>query len=117
MATPWFEPATVNMLGGLLGGVGGAAGILGGLAGSLAPRGIGRRWILGAWMFFIAAGVLLLVVGLIALLAGQPFWIAWPFLASGAGLSGLMGMLLPVIRHRYEEAEERRVTAEALRRS
>ena len=45
MATPWFEPATVNMLGGLLGGVGAAAGILGGLAGSLGPRGIGRRWI------------------------------------------------------------------------
>ncbi len=117
MATPWFEPTTVGLLGALIGGLGGAAGILGGLAGSLAPRGVGRRWILGAWMFFIAAGALLLAVGLLALLAGQPFWIAWPFLASGAGLGGLMSMLLPMIRRRYEEAEERRITAEALRRS
>jgi hypothetical protein len=44
-------------------------------------------------------------------------WGAWPFLFSGAGLGGLMSMLLPMIRHRYEEAEERRVAAEALRRS
>ncbi len=117
MAAPQFEPSTVGLLGALIGGLGGAAGILGGLAGSLAPRGIGRRWILGAWTGFIAAGVLLLTVGVLALLARQPFWIAWPFLFSGAGLGGLMSMLLPMIRHRYEEAEERRVAAEALRRS
>ncbi len=118
MATPWFEPSSAGLLGALIGGVGGsAAGILGALAGALAPRGTGRRWILGAWMSFVAAGVVLLAVGLIAVLAGQPFWIAYPFLISGGVLGGVMGALLPGVRRRYREAEERRIAAEALRRS
>lgn len=118
MAEPWFDP---NHFGALYGSIaGGACGVLGGalgaLTGILAPRGIGRPWILGGYYIALALGSASLIFGLYALAAGQPLHIwLWPFQV-GAILLVVFGGLLPVVKARYRQAEERRFEAEALRK-
>ena len=48
---------------------------------------------------------------------GQPFFVYYPLLLIGILASGLMSGLLPVIRKRYQEADNRRLDAEEFRRS
>jgi membrane protein implicated in regulation of membrane protease activity len=66
---------------------------------------------------FIVAGVAHLAVGLAALIARQPYAIWYPFLLFGVICTVVMGPLYPVVRRRYEDAEQRRIDAEALRSS
>lgn len=117
MAEPWFEPNTFGALfGTIVGGGGGTlVGVWGGLAGSLAQQGRGRAFVLGAAWVFVGLGALLCAAGLYALLAGQPFHIwFWPCQV-GLLLAVLVGCLIPVVRHRYAEAEARRLQAEQFR--
>ena len=117
MAEPWFDPNTFGVwLGGLGGGVGGTlCGLWGAACGMLAPRGIGRTWILGFGWLMVAVGVGCLGFGLYALAMGQPWniWL-WPC-HIGLIVSGVVGGLIPVIRKRYAEAESRRLQAEEFR--
>jgi hypothetical protein len=118
MSAPWFDPNEFGMWFGILaGGVGGSrAGLFGALAGTLAPQGKGRTCVLGAMGAFLGMGLVLVALGLVALVCGQPFGIwFWPVFA-GADCALLFGLLTPVIRRRYAEAEERRLEGEALRR-
>lgn len=113
----WFD----NSEAGLVGGIGGAAvgvlaGVYGALTGVLAPRGIGRRAMLTAHVILIVLGVCGLGVGVYALAAGQPYHVWYPFVLMGFVLTAVLGGLLPVVRRRYDEAEQRRIDAEALRR-
>lgn len=119
MSEPWFNVATFGAwYGGLVGGIGGSlCGVLGGLAGMLAPQGKGRAFILGGMAFFACFGVANLLLGLVALLAGQPYGIWYGPLLCGLIFTVVVGSLIPVVRKRYREAEERRIQAEALRRS
>ena len=108
--TPWFEdPNRFGALfGAIVGGGGGTlGGVLGGLSGWLAPKGKGKPFIVGGFIAFIALGVVLLIVGLYALIARQPYGIWYPFLLSGAIFCGVMGGLLPVVLKRYRDAEKR----------
>jgi hypothetical protein len=59
----------------------------------------------------------MLAVGGYALLSGQPYGIWYPMLLCGAIFTVVMGSLFPVVRHRYQEAEMRRITAESIRAS
>jgi hypothetical protein len=119
MVQPWFEPNEFGAWYGTIAGSG--AGLLGGVVGTLAgvmgPRGIGRKWILGLMYGGVALGLLQLLFGIYALLAGQPWGIWYGPVLCGAMPTIVFGALTPVVRLRYRQAEERRVEAEGLRKS
>ncbi len=117
MIDPWFDPIRFGIY---YGGIGGAtlgilAGVLGSASGYLAPRGKGRSFILGAFTTLFVIGVLHLLVGLYAVISGQPYGIWYSLILIGVIMSAVMGGLLPVIRKRYAEAEARRMNAAVLR--
>ena len=116
--TPWFSAQASAFFGGYGGG---AVGLLGGCigvaAGTLAPKGKGRSAVLGSMAVFAVLGVLSLLTGLTALVFGQPYHVWYPLLLLGVIPAGVMGGLIPVVRRRYAEAEQRRLDAAALRRS
>lgn len=116
--TPWFDARSSAMFGGIGGA---AAGVLGGVVGAaggiLAPKGKGRGFVLGSMMVGAIFGVLALLTGIVALVLGQPYHVWYPLFLLGAVLGGVMGGLIPVVRRRYREAEQRRLDADALRRS
>jgi multidrug transporter EmrE-like cation transporter len=117
MSEPWFDPNTFGALyGGLVGGVGGSlAGVLGALAGTLAPRGKGKIWILGGMVLFILFGLVNLAIGLYALLNGQPYAIWSGPLLVGCIFTVVIGAMIPVVRLRYRQAEQRHFEAESFR--
>ena len=117
MTQPWFDPVAFGALYGSIGGgvLGVLGGILGAASGYLAPRGKGRSFILGAFTTLLIIGILHLVVGLYALISGQPYGIWYALVLIGVILTAVMVGLLPVVRKRYTEAEARRVGAAALR--
>jgi MFS family permease len=119
MTQPWFDPIHFGALyGGLGGGIlGGVGGVLGAATGVLAPRGKGRSFILGAFTVMTLIGVGNFVVGLYALLTGQPYGIWYPLVLIGAILTIVLGALRPVVRKRYEQFEERKIEAAAFRRA
>jgi MFS family permease len=119
MSQPWCDPNTFGMMYGAIGGgVGGTlGGLLGAAAGYLAPRGKGRRFILGAMGLFVALGVSQLLLGFVAVSTGQPRGIWHPMLVCGFIVTIVIGCLIPVVRTRYAQAEQRRIDAEAIRRS
>jgi hypothetical protein len=109
MTAPWFDPNLFSWIPGTLLGV--VGGTLGAIAGMLAPHGKGRALVLGFHAGAIAVSFVLLVLGAVALLTGQPYGIWYGF-----GLPGLLGVVLfsalyPVIRQRYREAETRKLGA------
>ena len=115
--TPWFSDRTGIMIGafggagvGLLGGAIGVAGSL------LVPKGKGRGFVLGMLMTGMICGIICLLVGITALILGQPYAIWYPLVMLGAVPAAVMGGLLPAIRKRYAEAEQRRMDADDLRR-
>ncbi|MCL4221124.1 MAG: hypothetical protein KJZ65_07115 [Phycisphaerales bacterium] len=115
--TPWFDEQTAGMVGGLLGaGVGGVlGGIGGGVGGPLAAMGKAKHFVLGIFVFGIVVGVALVAVGLAALVMGQPWWVWVSFVGPGVIAAGLMGGLLPVVRMRYRQAEQRKLDAQSFR--
>ncbi|MFO0808309.1 MAG: hypothetical protein U0746_06775 [Gemmataceae bacterium] len=119
MAEPWFDP---NMFGAVFGSVvGGGGGTLGGLwgaaAGTCAQRGIGRAWIIGSGWAIALMGAAIAGFGVFAFVSGQPFHIwFWP-VQTGGLIAILMGLLVPIVRKRFDEAEQRRMAAEQLRTS
>lgn len=117
MDAPWFDPVTFGAwFGAIVGGGGGAlCGIWGALCGILSPRGKGRKVILGGMFMFVIIGLILSGVGLFALLSGQPYGIWYPILMAGLMFAIIPGVLIPVIRKNYQEAENRRIAAESIR--
>ena len=107
---------------GLYGGIAGAAvGLLGGLVGTLlgvlGPRGVGRRLVLGLMVAMVAAGVVSMIAGILAILRDQPYHVYYPLLLCGVIDATVMGGLLPVARGVYRRAEQNRISAEELRRA
>lgn len=117
MPEPWFDPNTFGAwYGSIAGGVGGTiGGLLGAAAGSLAPKGIGRSWILGAMTLMVTLGISQLAFGAYAWMVGQPYGIWYGPLLCGFIFTLVIGGLIPVVRQRYREAEERRIEAAGLR--
>lgn len=117
MAEPWYDPQTAMVWGNnILAFSGAFFGVVGGgIGGSLAGQGKGRRWMLPFIAAFGAIGVLMLIYGLFALIAGQPRGI-WYYPLLGGVLFGILGCGgYFVMRARYDEAERRKVEAEAIR--
>ena len=119
MTQPWFDPIRFGALyGGIGGGVlGTLGGVLGAAAGTLAPKGKGRSFVLGAFTLLIYIGVGHLLIGAYALYTRQPYGIWYPLLLIGGLLTILFSALRPAVRKRYEEAEARKMDAAAFRRS
>lgn len=115
--TPWFDEQTAGMVGGLLGaGVGGVlGGIGGGVGGPLAAMGKAKAFVVGIFCFGILVGVGLMLTGLVALAMGQPWWVWVSFIGPGVISAGVMGGLLPVVRMRYRQAEQRKLDAQSFR--
>ncbi len=115
---PWFDPNLFGALyGGLGGGLGGTlAGLCGAAAGHWAPRGEHRGLVLGAFRVLVVLGGLSLALGLGALLAGQPYGIWFAPVLVGLVLAVVPCALLPRVRRAYDQAEQRRLEAGALRR-
>lgn len=120
MAEPWFDPNAFGAwYGGIVGGCGGALiGILGGIAGGvLVPRGKGKAFVLGAFWLITVLGAMSLLVGLFALVVGQPYGIWYPLCMVGFIYVAVCGGLIPTVRRRYRQAEQRRMEAESIRTS
>lgn len=105
---------TLNIAGGVLGAL---VGCFGALIGYLAPRGKGRRFVLGGMLAFTALGVASLVGGTVLAIRGAPFVVFWPMLLMGIILPGILAPMFAVVRRRYSEAESRRMAAASLRAS
>jgi hypothetical protein len=105
-----------------IGAIGGSAvGVLGGLFGTVvgicAPRGIGRTAVLAGHAALAGLGVLVLLAGVAAVVARQPYHVYYPLLLGGFVLSAVLLPLWPVVRARYRQADARRLEAEELRRA
>jgi MFS family permease len=105
----------------IFGIVGAACGLLGGLfgtvAGLLVPRGRGKPIVYGAFVSILAIALAGVVLGIAALLVGQPqhVWM-WPLLTGGILLASILpsGLMIPAW---YRQAERRRLAAAEFRRS
>lgn len=104
----WWSDAT----GGLIGGIGGSIlGLLGAAMGLLVSRGAARRFVLGTMAAGVALGAILLTVGIVAVVMGQPFGVFYPLLLGGGLCLILCGVGLMTIRYRYAALELRRMEA------
>ena len=114
----WWNAQDGNLYGAIGGAVlGVVGGGIGAAAGVLAPRGKGRGLVLGAMAAVFVAGNVVLAMGVIAMMRGQPYHVWYPLTLCGGIVSLVIGPLLPVVNMRYRQAEARRMEAEGLRRS
>ena len=112
MIEPWFDPNHYAWIPGTAYGL--AAGMMGGLVGWLVPRGRAGNFILRAWFTIWAIAVALLIVGVVALVNGQPWGVWYGLLLPGAIGTLVVGANSLVILKRYREVEERRLAAKDL---
>lgn len=114
---PWFSEESMIYLGAYGGaGIGVVGGLIGAAAGTLAPKGKARGLILKTMLVLGILGVASLITGVIAVVLGQPYIVYYPFLLLGLITSAVMFSVRPAIAKRYQEAEQRRVEAAAMRR-
>ena len=112
MTEPWFDPNAFAWIPGTLLGV--AGGIEGALVGSFAPTGKLKTLVMAVHFAIIAICCILLIVGIVALVTGQPYGVWY-----GLGFPGMLGLVIlgsltPLVRKRYAEAELRKSMAEDL---
>lgn len=113
----WWPNEAAGWIGAIGGSVLGLIGAgIGVAAATLAPRGRGRKAVMGVMIAAIVAGAGLLIAGIVAVSLGQPYAVWYPLVLTGFIATTVMGSLLPVVRVRYREAEQRRVDAAQLRR-
>ncbi|MFM9994941.1 MAG: hypothetical protein ACKVU4_03970 [Phycisphaerales bacterium] len=116
--TEWWsfqDSVLVGSIGG--GGFGTLVGLLGAAAGVLAPRGMAKRLVLGAFIGALAVGIAGLSAGVFAVIIGQPYHVWYGLVLIGGITTVVMGSLLPVVVVRYRQAEARKLEAEELRRT
>ena len=99
MTEAWFNPALFSWIPGTL--LGCLAGVWGTMAGMLAPAGKAKALVVGLGVLLAVASLALLITGVVAFTAGQPYGIWY-----GLGLAGVIGTvlipcLMPVILLRY----------------
>ena len=115
---PWMSEELAIYIGAYGGaGLGVLGGVLGGVGGPMAQKGKAKGPILGAFTVVACLGLVLLLVGIAAVIAGQPYVIYYPFLLLGFLSTAVFGGLIPVMRRNYAIAEQRKMEAEALRRA
>src|SRR5215471_2522872 len=82
MIEQWFDPNHYAWIPGTAYGL--VAGIMGGLVSWLVPRGRARNFVLRAWFTIWAVAVTLLIVGIVALVNGQPWGVWYGLILPGA---------------------------------
>jgi hypothetical protein len=82
--------------------------------GNLAPRGKGKALILGSLGVMLAASALSLVVGVVALVNGQPYGIWYGLILPGCIGLVVLGSLTPLAIMAYRQAEARKMQARDL---
>lgn len=117
--TPWFDPQSFGTYFGAIGGatVGCLGGLFGGVGSWAAQRNKWRGLMLGGMALSGGLCALALIAGLFAVVSGQPYGIWYPLTLVGLIGAGCFLGLLPVMRKRYDQADARRLEAQALRRS
>jgi hypothetical protein len=88
-----------------------ALGACGALCGVLLWLGWGRRFVLTLEPILIVLGVLGVLVGIVALVAGQPYLIWFPPLLLGGISSLVFGLNYPGTKNRYRQIELRKMQA------
>jgi hypothetical protein len=110
----WFDERTAGIVGGI---VGSAIGIWGGVVGSTSglclQKGL-KKLAYSLWGIAIAAGVILLLIGIIALFDKQPFHVYIPFLFSGVLAQSIFGGLFCIIRRNFALRERQIMEAHDL---
>ncbi len=106
----WWTSQQAGMLGGGLGGgLGGLAGLLGAAMGVLAPKGKGRWILVPSTALLLLAGIILALLGALALLQGQPYHVYYPLLLAGGVLTCVLSGILPVVVTFYRVADAMKV--------
>jgi hypothetical protein len=114
----WWDPAVGNRVGAWCGASVGVLGGLFGCAGGIcAAKGRAKGLILGSQIALTVIGLFLLCAAVVGLVLGQPFHVWYPLGLPGLILGIVMGALIPVMRARYREAEQRQLAAAELRRA
>ena len=101
----WFDGGTAGYIGGTLGS---ALGIIGGLFGCFAWFfiWIGKgRWLIGALIFVVIIGAILLAIGLLALCLGQPWHVSFIFLYPGLFVVILFSIFAFMTKKMYDARE------------
>jgi hypothetical protein len=112
----WWDTATSGLVGAIGGGFFGLFGsVVGPVMGICAPKGKAKTFVLGSLMVAGAVGVAFLIAGIVALATGQPYHVWYPLMLIGGFGSVVPGVLLPIARLRYRQAEQRRMDASAIR--
>ena len=112
MVQPWFDPNLYAWIPGTSLGV--VGGIMGSVVGCLAPSGRAKSLVLRSWFTVLAVCAALMLVGLVAVIQGQPYGVWFGLLFPGVDGTIVFGALTPLVLKRYREAEERRLAAKDL---
>jgi hypothetical protein len=95
-----------------VGGIGGPIiGFMGGLLGWLSQKGVARTFVLTAWKCGIAFGLACLIATIIAIIVGQPWFVAMPLSVFGFVSAVVFSTTWPAARKRYDEVEIRRMAS------
>ena len=94
--------------------LGGLGALVGTLAGLFAPKGKYKKLVLGVLIFESVLSLILLILGIIAYLSGQPRGVWYGFGYCGLLCTVMFGIGFPVILKRYRDAELRKSMAEDL---
>ena len=112
MNEPWMNPGIIGgILGSTIGILGALIGILGG---SFVPKGKAIKLTLGVNTFAFVLSFILLVVGIIANLSGQPYGVWYGFGHTGILGTVLFGSCFWFILTRASDAELRKTMSEEL---
>ena len=104
----WWSERAGGHIGAILGSV---LGLMGAVVGVLAGSGRARRFALGLMSAALACGLVLLVIGFVALFRSQPWHVYYPFMLAGALATLVFGGLFQSVRRRYLELELRKMSA------
>lgn len=117
-ASAWWTPSDAGWIGGLSGaGLGLVGSALGVMAGVLIPRGKGRGVMMWTTRALAVFGVVMVIVGLVALAKGQPYHVWYPVLLLGAIATVVFGSTLLWLPGLLRQIEQRRMDAAAFRQS
>lgn len=104
----WWDDSTAGAAGAIAGIV---IGMLGAVTGVLAGRGRARRFVFAAFAVAVVLGAAMVALGIVALVADQPYAVYYPLLLAGGLVVVVFGVATPGVRKRYQEQELRRMTA------
>jgi hypothetical protein len=104
----WWSPNAAPWVGGIGGPL---IGLMGGLLGWLSQKGIARTFVLTAWKCCIVFGLVCLIATVIAVVVGQPWFVAMPLCVFGVVSAIVFSATWPSARKRYDEVEIRRMAS------